>query len=105
MDFRRHVVAGRLSELVGDSALETDVYVRSMGWYDVASQELAQLDASSRSYLEVYADGVNAYLDGRTAHELSLEYAVLGLTGPDYAPEPWTPADSLAWLKALAWDV
>ena len=30
---------------------------------------------------------------------------MLGLTGPDYAPEPWTPTDSLAWLKALAWDL
>ena len=105
MDFRRHVVAGRLAELVGRAALDTDVYVRSLGWYEVAGQELAQLDASSRSYLQAYADGVNAYLDDRTAVELSLEYAVLGLTGPDYAPEPWTPTDSLAWLKALAWDL
>ena len=105
MDFRRHVVAGRLSELVGRDALDADVYVRSLGWYEVASQELAQLDAATRSYLEAYADGVNAYLDNRTSSELSLEYAVLGLTGPDYAPEPWTPTDSLAWLKALAWDL
>ena len=22
-----------------------------------------------------------------------------------YAPEPWTPVDSLAWLKAMAWDL
>ena len=105
MDFRRHVVAGRLAELVGSDALDTDLYVRSLGWYDVAAQELALLEPSSRSYLQAYADGVNAYLDGRTASELSLEYALLGLTGPDYAPEPWTPTDSLAWLKALAWDL
>ena len=105
MDFRRHVVAGRLSELVGRDALDADVYVRSLGWYEVASEELAELDAASRSYLEAYADGVNAYLEGRTSSELSLEYAVLGITGPDYAPEPWTPTDSLAWLKALAWDL
>ena len=30
---------------------------------------------------------------------------MLGLQNPDYAPEPWTPADSVAWLKALAWDL
>ena len=105
MDFRRHVTAGRLSELVGDSALETDVYVRSLGWYDVAEQELALLDPDTRAYLQAYADGVNAYLEDRESAELSLEYAVLGLTGPDYAPDPWTPTDSLAWLKALAWDL
>ncbi len=105
MDFRRHVTAGRLAELVGEDALDTDVYVRSLGWYDVAEEELSQLDPQSRGYLQAYADGVNAYLEDKSSSELSLEYAVLGLTGPDYAPEPWAPADSLAWLKALAWDL
>ena len=30
---------------------------------------------------------------------------MLGLDGLDYTPEPWTPVDSLAWLKAMAWDL
>ena len=105
MDFRRHVTQGRLAELVGSSGLDTDVYVRSLGWYEVAEQELALLDSSSRAYLQAYADGVNAYVEDRAPAELSLEYAVLGVTGPDYVPEPWSPTDSLAWLKALAWDL
>ena len=48
---------------------------------------------------------MNAYLEGRSATELSVEYTVLGLTGLDYEPEKWTPVDSLAWLKAMAWDL
>ena len=36
---------------------------------------------------------------------MSLEYTVLGLSGLDYQPEQWTPVDSLAWLKAMAWDL
>ena len=28
-----------------------------------------------------------------------------GLSGLDYEPTDWTPVDSLAWLKALAWDL
>src|SRR5207253_379781 len=36
---------------------------------------------------------------------LSAEYTVLGLGGLDYKPEKWTPVDSLAWLKAMAWDL
>ena len=31
MDFRRHVTAGRLAELLGRDALETDMYIRTMG--------------------------------------------------------------------------
>ena len=36
---------------------------------------------------------------------MSLEYSVLGLQNSNYTIEPWDPIDSLAWLKALAWDL
>ena len=105
MDFRRHVTAGRLAELVGDAALETDKYVRTLGWRRVAQQELALLDDDTRRLVNAYARGVNRYLDGRSSSQLSLEYSVLGLTGPSYTPEPWSAVDSLAWIKAMAWDL
>ena len=105
MDFRRHVTSGRLAELFGEDALETDKFVRTLGWRRVAERELPLLAPSTRRYLEVYAGGVNAYLDQRQGSGLSLEYAVLSLNGLDYRPEPWTAADSLAWLKAMAWDL
>ena len=105
MDFRRHVTAGRLAELVGDAALDTDKYVRTLGWRRVAQQELALLDDDTLRLVNAYARGVNSYIDGRSASQLSLEYAVLGLTGPAYTPERWTAVDSLAWIKAMAWDL
>jgi penicillin amidase len=105
MDFRRHVTAGRLAELFGESQVGTDAFVRTLGWRAVAEQEVAALDEVSRSYYEAYASGVNAYLESRSGADLSLEYAVLGLQNPGYSPEPWTPADSVAWLKAMAWDL
>ncbi|MBK5217486.1 MAG: penicillin acylase family protein, partial [Propionibacteriales bacterium] len=105
MDFRRHVTSGRLSELFGTSALETDKFVRTLGWRRVAEQEVADLDAKTLDLVEAYARGVNAYIDGKSGSELSLEYAVLSLTGPDYRPEPWVSADSVAWIKAMAWDL
>ncbi|MCW2831098.1 MAG: penicillin acylase family protein [Aeromicrobium sp.] len=105
MDFRRHVTAGRLAELVGDSALDTDKYVRTLGWRRVAEQEIALLDDETLFLVNAYARGVNAYIGNRSGSELSLEYSVLALTGPDYSPEPWTAVDSLAWIKAMAWDL
>ena len=105
MDFRRHVTAGRLSELFGKSTVETDMYIRTMGWRRVAEQEFDLLGPETKSYLEAYSDGVNAYLKDRSPTDLSVEYTVLGLTGLDYEPEKWTPVDSLAWLKAMAWDL
>ncbi len=105
MDFRRHVTAGRLSELVGKSGLKTDRFVRTLGWRRVAEQEFELLGSHARSMLEAYARGVNSYIDGKSGSELSLEYAVLSLTGPNYRPEPWTSVDSVAWVKAMAWDL
>lgn len=105
MDFRRHVTSGRLSELFGKSALGTDKFVRTLGWRRVAEKEVEQLDPQTKSLLDAYARGVNQYIDGKSSSKLSLEYAVLSLTGPSYRPEPWTAADSVAWIKAMAWDL
>jgi len=105
MDFRRHVTAGRLAEWFGESQVDTDAFIRTMGWRRVAEQELPLLAPETRRLLEAYADGVNAYLGQRSGSRLSLEHWLLGVTGPDYAPEQWTPVDSLAWLKAMAWDL
>lgn len=105
MDFRRHVTAGRVAEMFGESQAATDAFLRTLGWRKVAEQEVEALDETTRSYYEAYAAGVNAYLSSRSGAELSLEYAVIGMQNPDYEPEPWEPADSVAWLKAMAWDL
>lgn len=105
MDFRRHVTSGRLSEMFGESQLGTDKFLRTLGWHDIARQEVDALDATERAYYDAYADGVNAYLADHQGADASFEYAVLGLQNPDYQIEPWTPADSVAWLKAMAWDL
>ena len=105
MDFRRHVTAGRLSELFGESQVETDMFIRTLGWRDVAERELPLLAPSTRRYLQAYADGVNAWLSSRSGGERGLAYTLLGLTGGENSPGRWAAADSLAWLKALAWDL
>jgi len=105
MDFRRHVTSGRLSELFGESQLATDRFLRTLGWREVAAQEVGALDPKIASYYEAYAEGVNAYLAEHDGADASFEYAVLSLQNADYEIEPWTPEDSVAWLKAMAWDL
>lgn len=105
MDVRRHATAGRLSELFGEAGLESDLVVRTLGWRDVAEKELTLLRPATRSALDAYAEGVNAYLAGRSPSDMALEYTLLGLTGLDYTPAKWTAIDSIAWLKAMAWDL
>src|SRR5699024_2927520 len=64
-----------------------------------------QLDPTTRRHLGAYADGVNAWMDGRAGGELGFAYTMLGLTGGDDRPDRWSAVDSLAWLKAMAWDL
>lgn len=106
MDLRRHVTSGRLAELVGEPGVETDTVIRTMGWRQVAEQELTMLDPQTRRYLAAYTAGVNGYLEQNSAaSQVSLEYVVLGQSVPGYRIEAWTDVDSLAWLKAMAWDL
>ncbi len=105
MDVRRHITAGRLSEMFGSTTLETDEYVRTLGWRRTAERALPLLQPRTRGALQAYADGVNAYLDTHSLSHMSLEYTLLEAGGLDYHPEPWTPVDSLSWLEAMAWDL
>ena len=79
--------------------------IRTLGWRRVAEAELPTLKPETRQYLQAYADGVNAYIDRRAPSAMGLEYVVLSQKVKDYRVQPWTPADSLAWLKAMAWDL
>ncbi|MEU0300158.1 penicillin acylase family protein [Streptomyces sp. NPDC006175] len=105
MDVRRHMTSGRLSEMFGAGQVGTDSFLRTLGWRKVAQQEYDEvLDEETKKNLQAYAEGVNAYLDGKDGKDISVEYAALGLTN-DYKPTEWTPVDSVAWLKAMAWDL
>ncbi len=105
MDFWRHIGSGRLAELLGESQVDTDRFLRTLGWARVVERELQEMDENSMAILQAYADGVNAYLEDHSGSALSLEYAVLKLLNPSYQVEPWKPLHSLTWAKVMAWDL
>lgn len=105
MDAWRHIGSGTLSEMFGKSQVETDSFLRTLGWRETAQAEWDSLSPESKAILQAYADGVNAYLADHSGATLSLEYAVMGLISPSYKVQPWTPVNSLTWGKAMAWDL
>lgn len=105
MDFWRHIGQGRLSEMFGESQVDTDVFLRSLGFTELAEREFAAAPAGDQAALRSYADGVNAYLAERSGSALSLEYAVLTLQTQGYSPEPWEPIDTLTWARMMAWEL
>jgi penicillin amidase len=105
MDFWRHIGAGRLSEMFGESQVETDIFLRTFGWERIAQEEWNLIDSETRSILQAYADGVNAYLADHDGVDLSLEYAILKLLSPSYSPTMWQPVNTLTWAKVMAFDL
>jgi len=97
MEFNRRVASGRLSELFGDVTLKEDRFLRTVGLRRSAELDLAQLDPETRGALESYAAGVNAFIM-QNRLRLPVEFIMLR-----FAPEPWTPVDTLAFAKLMAW--
>ncbi|MFQ6101502.1 MAG: penicillin acylase family protein [Anaerolineae bacterium] len=104
MEFWRRIGSGRLSEILGDSALENDRFIRTLGWHRTAAEELKHLNAEDLAMLEAYAEGVNAYISTHRKR-LGMEFTMLGLTGVKFEPEPWTSLNTLTWAKVMAWDL
>ena len=96
MEAARRTASGTLSEIVGPATRDADRFFRTLGLTRVAAENLAQLDAASRAVVAAYTRGVNAYLAAAPA--LPMELAALQAT-----PQPWTPVDTIACMKMLAW--
>lgn len=104
MEFWRRIGQGRLSEILGASGLSTDRYIRTVGFNRVAEAEYAGLTPDERASLQAYADGVNAYLETHKGN-FGLEFTLLGVNGVSFDPEPWTPINSITWIKLMAQDL
>lgn len=98
MEFQTHAAAGRLSEIVGEKALELDRYKRRLGMGYGAEQALKGMDTdpTTKVVVEAYSDGVNAYISSLRPKDFPLEYKLLG-----YAPEPWSPLKCALLLKEM----
>ncbi|MEQ7799878.1 penicillin acylase family protein [Pedobacter sp. ASV1-7] len=99
MDFQTRFAAGRISEVVGEKALELDKYQRRMGMVYGAEQSLEGIMASpeSKEMIMAYTAGVNAYINSLSAAKLPIEYKIL-----DFKPEPWTPLKCALLLKQMS---
>ncbi len=109
MDLARRQVRGKLSEVIGELALEEDKFNLAMGmeyWanqtlqYAIRMQEQGEINFLDAVYS--YADGVNYYINTHQ-NELPIEYAILG-----FKPAQWTPLDTFCFSKymskMLTWD-
>src|SRR5713101_4951524 len=93
MDLLRRQGEGRLSEVVGKAALDSDRFELQLGLLRTAQQEFSAVapDSRSRQAIDAYAQGVNDRItEAEATHQLPAMFTLLG-----YQPKPWTPIDSL----------
>jgi penicillin amidase len=91
MDLLRRQGEGRLSEVVGKAALDSDRFELQLGLLRTAQAEWSQADDVTRASLNAYARGVNDRIDeAKSSHQLPAMFTLLG-----YQPQPWTPIDTL----------
>ena len=93
MDVYRRAAEGRLAEIFGQPALDSDKELRTIGLARAAKADLAVASQHALDDLQAYADGVNKFLE-QHGDALPVEFLILG-----YKPDPWSPADSLAIAK------
>ena len=88
MDLQRRVTQGRLSEIFGAVALDTDRFMRTLGLYRHAAAGVPFMSPEFKDVLDAYAQGVNDFLD--SGKSLPIEFTLL-----NYRPDPWAAGDSL----------
>jgi len=98
MDYNRRLFSGTLAELVGGSALFSDLQLRTLGLRRAAAESLEVLSPETRAWLTAYAAGVNDWLAG-AAGALPPEYPALELTAAEIPL--WTEVDTLTIIKGL----
>ncbi|CAI49480.1 peptidase S45 family protein [Natronomonas pharaonis DSM 2160] len=96
LDLQRRLMRGELAEAFGPEQVESDRFHRQMDFAAAAEASWEAIeDEETRTNVEAYADGVNAYAD---SNPLPMEFAVAG-----YEPDPWQPEDTLLVGKLVSW--
>ncbi len=101
MDLTRRLSEGRISELLGDAALSTDLENRMTGASHMADLYEQGLSAEEAAEFDAFAEGINAYVDTvlarrlATPREIALAAPLLGATAADLMTH-WTRRDVAA---------
>ena len=90
MDTLRRFATGELAEIVGKSALETDLTSRRLRIRRIAEEQYRSLKPEDRIVMAAFARGVNYFIETHR-QALPVEFTILR-----YDPRPWSVIDSLA---------
>jgi penicillin G amidase len=100
MELWKRAGQGRLSEILGPSALQRDVNARALQYRGDMEAEYASYSPDAKAILTAFTDGINAYiatLGVRGGSAMPLEFQLAG-----FAPDRWRPQDCLNRMAAFS---
>lgn len=104
MEFQTMAAAGRISEILGNDPrfLRFDREQRRLGMVYGAEKAVTEIqnDPLSKTAVDAYTAGVNAYINSLTESKLPVEYKLLG-----YHPEKWSNLKVALFLKMMSKDL
>ena len=96
MEMNRRLSQGRLSEMFGKIALNSDRLLRTLGFHRLGKSDWERNREEEIGMVgESYCNGVNAWLE--QANQLPVEFKLLKIK-----PEKWVPSDSLSYGRFIS---
>ncbi len=111
VDMGRRLGQGRVSELLGEAALDSDLDARQTAMTFVSQQLLAALTPQQQARFDAFAAGLNAYRDAVAAgtlpppSELKLAAPLLGGKKPIELMAPFTRADVAGFAAVIIYQL
>jgi len=99
LDMIRRTGAGRLSEIFGEPGVESDKFLRTVGFRRIARRMVERMDPDARRTAEAYVSGINAFIEA-FGKKPPIEFKLLR-----YAPEPWAVEDVVACGRMMGWQL
>jgi penicillin G amidase len=85
MEMWRRAGEGRLSEVLGESAIERDRFARLLRYRGDMDAEWNSYAPDAKEIIQSFVKGVNAYI-ANAGDRMPVEFQMMG-----FRPEPWTP--------------
>lgn len=104
MDFQTRAASGRIAEVLGNDPrfVRFDRDQRRFGMVYAAENAVteSEKDPLTKTVLDAYTAGVNAYIASMTESQLPVEFKLL-----DYKPEAWSNLKTALFLKLMSSDL
>ncbi|MCY3413859.1 MAG: penicillin acylase family protein [Candidatus Heimdallarchaeota archaeon] len=97
MEMNRRTASGRLSEIFGSMALDTDRTARTFGWRRIGIEDWNNAEEPIKEAVNAYVAGINAHLNSLDTKS-PLEFFLI-----KHKPELWDHEDVMALSRLMIW--